>query len=119
MDIALFRYSVFGQVEAFNRSAAKLLARAGERSIEMASPKAARPQRSARASSTRTPDDLLSRAEALLRDLEERDRDAVIDALLLGKVDEAADRYRALGGVPAFTARSRVQRLLDQIPQHD
>lgn len=119
MDIALFRYSVFGQLEALNASADELLARASKRGAETASRESARPEPGASPSVTRTQHDLISKAKALLHDLEERDRDAVIDALLLGKIDQAADRYHALGGVPAFIARSRVQRLLAEFPQHD
>lgn len=118
MDIALFRYSVFGQVEALNATAERLLAQASKRGAETSLRETARPG-PADSSSTHTQDDLVSRAEALLHDLEERDRTAVIDALLLGKTEQAADRYQASGGVPAFTARSRVQRLIAELPQHD
>lgn len=119
MDIALFRYSVFGQVEALNASAEKLLARASRRGAETASRKATRPEPGTRPSVAHTEDDFISKAESVLHDLHERDRTAVIDALLLGKIDQAADRYQALGGVPAFTARSRVRRLLAELRQHD
>ena len=119
MEIALFRNSVFGHVDAFNSSADKLLTRASKRGEDVASQTAARPKAGARPSVTHEKDDLTGRAEALLQELDSRDRTAVIDALLLGKFDQAADRYRALGGVPAFTARSRLQRLMADFPQQD
>jgi hypothetical protein len=116
MDIALFRYSVFGQVEALNSTAANLLARASRPQAETTSSRAPKLDPTNRQSVAHAQDDLIGRAEALLHDLDERDRTAVIDALLLGKVDEAAERYRASGRVSAFTARSRVRRLIAESP---
>jgi hypothetical protein len=86
MNIALFHYRLDGSVEPVNRAAHAIAARpVVDKPAPEPGPEVADVGR-------------LERADALLVELNERDRDAVMDALILGKKDDALSRYRSLTG---------------------
>lgn len=123
MDIALFTYDVFGRIEAINGPAHLLFdglaPRADRKAVEAPDFTNELGAAPSPPSVTRTDETLIRMAETLLADVSRRDRDAVVDAVLLGKLAEAAERYRSAAQIPAFSAKTRIERLVREAASSD